>query len=309
MWHLYGCNSSYVQITPTRTAIGAGKANGPLDTSGMPTITLNAGVEFGIPVNYIHVDGIYFTGSSTDSFGMIGTSTGDYQSYTNCVFLNAGNGGNSRALATDKYSLIYNCDAFATGANAATRSFHMGTEARIINCRGTNISTDTTSSVFAIGLGTVVNCLAYDSPGVGVYLYNSNSFPSQIVGCSFKGLGTAIKFHTTATVYPTVIVGNIARSCTNFIDNPAASDVLVSALYNHLNNNTTDYPADVIGVLGFQDLTTDPLFVNEGTDDYNLQSGSPAKNSGAFLTNRGAMSDVEAGAGGGGGGVVGVGWN
>ena len=298
MWHLYGCDETYTRVTPTRTSIGTGKANGPLDTTDMPTITLNSGVEFGVPVNYVHIDGIYFTGSSTDTYGMVGTSTGDYQIYSNCVFLNAGNGAGSRAISTDKYGRIYNCDAFATGANEITRCFQTGTSVSVINCRGTNTSTSATSSVFAVAYGAIQNCLAYDGAGIGVYLYNSNGFSSTITGCTFENLLTAIKFFTTSTAFPTLVANNVVMNCTNFIDNPGASNILIAGFYNQLNTITTSYPADVVGELGFQDLTSDPLFVSAANDDYNLQAASPAKNSGPFLTNRGAMSDAEAAGGG-----------
>jgi len=64
-------------------------------------------------------------------------------------------------------------------------------------------------------------------------------------------------------------------------------------------NNTTDYETDLVGDIGFQDLSSDPLYISAANNNYNLQSGSPAKNSGPLKTNRGAMSDAEAGGGGG----------
>ena len=123
----------------------------------------------------------------------------------------------------------------------------------------------------------------------------TTTFPMVVANCTFENMLTCITLPSSGSNWGHYIVNNIAANCTNFIDNPAGVDHEVFAAFNHLYNNTTDYPTDIFGELGFQDLTSDPLFVNEGTDDYNLQSGSPAKNSGPFKTNRGAMSDIDAG--------------
>ena len=91
----------------------------------------------------------------------------------------------------------------------------------------------------------------------------------------------------------------------NQVDSFEIIKIRIIAMFNSVDTVTTDYD-DFVGDLGFQDIVDgNTLFVNEANDDYNLQSGSDAKNSGPFLTNRGAMSDAEAAGAGGGQSVIG----
>ena len=297
LWHWYGCDSSYVRITPTRTvASGGSKANKLLDVTGMPNIDTDT-FFVTIAVDYTHVDGIFVSGSSGDTNGLLGDTAADHQIYSNCVVSNSNVGANTRAIRTDDYGIIYNCDALCTGATGTTIGIDVSATGEIINCRAEITSNDVASCAFELDYGSIENCITYDGSGIGVR-WESASFPTSVSYCTFENVLTAIELHTAGSNYSNYVIGNIAKDCTNFINNPAGTNHIVIAMYNHLNNNTTNYPADVVGVLGFQDLTSDPLFVSEANDNYNLQATSPAKNSGPFLNNRGAMSDIDAGGGG-----------
>ncbi len=307
VWHLYGCNSSYVRITPTRSAIGGGKANGLLDTSGMPTLTLAAGVEFVNSVDYTHFDGIYFTGNTATN-PMFGTIAGDYQMLSNCVFANSNNTGGATVIRTDNFGRIFNCDFLATGGTAATVCLSIDLYSMITNCRFENASNSVTSRGIDIANGVITNCIFYDIAGIAVDYVDTNPLTCGLINCTFENVLTCVETAVNDDVTPFMFVQNIVKDCTTFINNgfSGTNDLVIYAAYNQINTVTNVYD-DCVGELGFQDVTSDPLFISEANDDYNLGSTSPAKNSSSMLTNRGAMSDVDAG--GGGGGVVGVSWN
>ncbi len=308
MLRFLGVDSSWVRVVPTRTTASGGSiANYLLKTADnhMPKITLNAGIEFILNQDYIHVDGLYFTGNSVSNTGLVGSSSASFQIFSNCVFENASTaGGNSRATATNMYGLYDNCDFLCTGATGNIICVNMGSAATIINCRAVLSTSDTASRAFAVGYGSIVNSIVYDGAGIGA-IKTTTTFPMVVANCTFENMLTCITLPSSGSNWGHYIVNNIAANCTNFIDNPAGVDHEVFAAFNHLYNNTTDYPTDIFGELGFQDLTSDPLFVSEANDDYNLQNASPANAPRPFGPG-GAMPVI---AGVGGGGVIGVGWN
>ncbi len=310
-WSWYGCDSSYVRVVPTRTAVGGGIANSLLDTSGMPVINcstfmMNIGGTSGTSTNYLLVDGIAFTGTSTDL--MVGSDTGDFIAYTNCSIMGTGTATGSRALELDNECSAVNCDITLTGGSAASIAFDSDNQCRAVNCISYNTSSSSIATAISSLNGTFVNCLIYDTPGRGIF-FTSNNSQNMVVNCTFENVVAAITTENSQATPMMVIVNNIAKDCTTgFLTNGHSATQWLIAQYNHFNNNGYDYdpsPA-FIGLVGFQDLASDPLFVNEGTDDYNLQNGSPANSQRPFSP--GGAMDVVAGAGGG-GGVVGVVWN
>ncbi len=149
--------------------------------------------------------------------------------------------------------------------------------------------------------GIVSDCVFYDMDGVGIQ-FNTVSALWIVRQCSFYDVIRPVTTANVAMSVPVVSLNNVAEAAggtEKFFDNlySGTRKVLIFAQHNQLYNFATDY-LNYAGEQGFQDLASDPLFVNKGSNDYNLQSGSPAKNSGPFLGNRGAMSDVEAGGGG-----------
>lgn len=291
-----GVDTDWVRIVPTRTtASGGSKANYLLDASIMPTITLNTGVEFVWNVGGLSFDGLYFTGDSPAY--MIGSTTGDFHTVTNCVFKNINTGASAMCLRTDNNATIDNCDFIGLGASGSAGLLRPDERVLVQNCRFENATSSTTAYAIAPRSGVINNCLFYDLSGIGVKWIASASTLSVVNRCTFENVLTCIEKPSADGTATHVIIGNIAKDCTTFATNLFGSDDILLAQYNLLNNVTNDY-VNWTGQIGFQDLTTDPLFVNEANDDYNLQASSPAKNSGPFLTNRGAMSDAEAAAGG-----------
>lgn len=296
MLRFLGVDANWDRIVPTRAAIGAGKANGLLDTSGMPTITLNNGVEFGINQSYMQLDGLFFTGDSPSTSGMVGTTVNDIQLITNCAFKNINNTAAAHTFRSDNYVRAVNCDFIATGATNATVCFSADQHAVIAQCRFENASSSATSNAVIANQLFITNSLFYDMSGIAIIFDSSSPTESAVLNCTFENVLTCIQTPNNDDLYPYVIVGNVAKDCTTFLNNQHASDVLVLAMFNHLSAVTNSYDKTA-GEIGFQDLASDPLFVDEGNDDYNLQATSDAKNSGPFLTNRGSMSDAEAGGG------------
>ena len=306
MLRFLGVDSDWARIVPTRAAIGGGKANGLLDTSGMPKITLDTNVEFIINEHYVQVDGIWFFGNTVAP--MVGSGgVGDYQVYSNCVFTNAGTNATSRCVRADNNCKAYNCDFLATGGSGTTIAVEFDTGCEFVNCRVTNASNDAGSFGIDMHHGVVIGCVFYDILGTGLR-YAAPSGPHLVAYCTFDDVVKAISTPNVAETQIFMLVNNIAKDCTDFADNLHAGTAnhLLVAFHNVMNGNTDNYSGyagdiDTSGDsgkgLGFQDLTSDPLFVSEANDDYNLQATSPAKNTGPFLNNRGAMSDVEAGGG------------
>ncbi len=298
MLRFLGVDSSWVRIVPTRTVIGGGKANGPFDTSIMPTITLNANVEFILSQSFIQLDGLYFTGNTATT--MVGSTSSDNLKFTNCVFDNASTNASALDARADNNSSFYNCDFIMSGASGASWNVSIDASSSFVNCRFRHDSSGPAGGIEGAGIESVVGCLFYDYAAGTAIQESANTTNLLIVNNTFENIpGKCISIPNLAT--PTAnIFNNIAKDCGIFVDNlySGTANNNLFAMFNHLNNVTTDYD-DFSGDLGFQDLTSDPLFISEANDNYNLQSGSPAKNSGPFLTNRGSMSDAEAGGGGG----------
>jgi hypothetical protein len=298
-----GVDASWDRITPTRLARSGGSiANGLLDTANMPTFT-QAGNALSFNGDYTQVDGIYFTGSVAAN--LVGTSSADYQSYTNCAFDNSNTGNSAIALRADNFTTVFNCDLIASGATGTTTCFNADAGATVINCLVRNDSSNAASFGISLQTGPIINCLFYDTDGIAVTHETDNALNIRY-GNTFENVGVAY-VDDTAVVILSTIFNSIAKDCTTFYDNPGVTNRVLISMFNNLNGNTTDYPADVVGDvfnggsndLGFQDVTGDPLFVSEANDNYNLQNTSPSKNTGPLKGDRGAMASAESGAGGG----------
>ncbi len=294
-----GVDASWDRIVPTRTtASGGSKANYLLDTSAMPTITLGANYLL-FDVDYVQVDGLYFTGTRT--FAMVGSTSGDQQIYSNCVIDNASTAGSAIALLSDNNTTIFNCDVIASGASGTTIVISIDNTAHIYNCRIVNNSNNAASIGIEIQGGEIIGCVFYKIDGIGIQ-YTTLSTQWVVGHCTFYDVIKPITTGNVAATVYTQLFNNVAEAIggtETFIDNlySGTRKVQLFAQYNQLFNFGTDYN-NYVGEQGFQDLASDPLFINEANDNYNLQSGSPAKNSSPFLINRGAMSDIEADGGG-----------
>ena len=308
-----GVDSSWARVVPTRVVASGGTiANSLLDTSIMPKITLNTNVRFSTDQTYIQVDGIWFSGNNTGR--MVGTVNSDFQIYSNCVFDNAGIASGSIALQSDQFGLVDNCDVIASGATGDTTALSVDHDFSVRNCIIRNDSSSAASKNLDLTFGLVSGCLFYDFNGTAIF-HSDRGAPMQVMGCTFENGLTCISTPAQSSAFVFTCMKNIAANCTTFCTNlfSGTDNQIIYAAYNNLFNITNRY----VGWIGevdnsidfsFTDISSDPLFVSEANDNYNLQATSPAKNAGPLLTNIGAMSDKEAG-GGGGGGVVGVVWN
>ena len=299
MLRFLGVDSSWDRIVPTRTtAPGGSKANYLLDTSAMPTITLGANYLL-FDVDYVQVDGLYFTGTRT--FALAGTATNNQQIYSNCVFDNASTANSAIALSAKNNTVVYNCDIIASGASGTTEAISILNNAHIYNCQILNASSSASSVGIDIGSGEIIGCVFYDIDGTGVR-YKSLSTQWVVGHCTFYDVIKPITTPSAVATDYTKIFNNVAEAVGGtevFIDNlySGTRKVPLFAAYNHLYNFGTTYN-NYVGEQGFQDLASDPLFKDEGNNDYNLQNASPA-NIPRPLRPGGAL-DAEAGGGGGG---------
>ncbi|KKN09305.1 hypothetical protein LCGC14_1047960 [marine sediment metagenome] len=128
--------------------------------------------------------------------------------------------------------------------------------------------------------GLVFACEFFSNSGDNVRT-NSGSSGKYILNCIFDGDGkdsdNAINY-SHASSLAQVQINNIIYDCTTGIT--AAQDIgeLSISFNNLLNGNTTKYAGSDTHS---GEQTGAPLFTNEGTNDYTLQSGSPAKAAGA----------------------------
>lgn len=297
MWHWFGCDSDYVRITPIRlTPSGGANANGLLDTDNMPTITCGAN-SVNLDTAYLHVDDIYFTGTNTGT--MVGTATGNFVILTNCSVANAGNNSSSIAYRANDSCVAINCDFTATGATAATIAADFDADSSTKNCRITNSSSSASSRGLQINSGIVNHCLLHSMSGIGIKIQGPTDVHS-VDYCTFEGVAKAVETPNVAETQLFTGVGNI------FVDCAAAYESLYVATdnqnlfaYYDVMNNVTNPNVGFSGDVAFQRLTSDPLFVSVANGNYDLQSGSPAKSSGPFKTNRGSHNDEESGGAGG----------
>lgn len=291
MLQFLSVDPSWDRIVPTRTSIGGGKANGPLDTSGMPTFIM-AGNFIHFDVDYVQVDGFYFPGNVASH--LVGSAAADFQHYSNCVFDNASTNAAANALRSDDNTTLTNCDFIMSGASGASWNVSIDAFPRFVNCRFKHASSGPAGAITSRNIGNVISCVFHDY-AAGVCINDEVGLsPLTIINNTFENIsGTCISAADAANISTALILGNIAKDCTIFVDNAygGTDNNTLIAMFNHINNVTTPYD-DFSGDLGFQDLTSDPLFVNEGTDDYNLQSGSPA-NAPRPLSPGGAMGAVD----------------
>lgn len=299
-----GVDSSWVRVVPTRTTASGGTiANYLLKTADnhMPKLTLDVNVNLLFNVDNIQVDGLWVWGNATTL--MAGSAIGDQVVYSNCVFENTSDALNTLALEVDNYSIVYNCDVIASGATQDTIALRGGATVIIGNCRIINDSSSAASIGLQIASGEVANCVFYDNFGIALKWTGAGLDLRTVVNCTFEACVIGVSYPDSVRTRPEYVVNSIGKDCsTAWVDNlyQGTADLAMFAAFNHTDGNAADYD-DFSMDVGFQDLTSDPLFVSEANDDYNLQSGSPAKNSGPFLTNRGAMSDAEAAGNGNGG--------
>ncbi len=297
-WRLWGCDSSWARIVPTRTSVGAGKANFIHDTTGMVTVTLAANAEFRIAVDTVHLDGLHFDGDTAHAgwYAMVGGNNVDDSVFSNCVFDNAETTASTYCVVLNNYNVVYNCDFISSGVTANTLfTLDADTYLTVMYSTFTTVSTSASSRTCYSNHGTVSNSLFYDIDGIAVQFGTAGGI-LHVNNCTFENVGTCIAKADADWSYIMAATDNIAVNCTTFWNNPNAANDILFQERNVLDTVTNHY-LNTTSTSGYLDLTGDPLFVNEGGGDYNLQAGSPAKNTGPLLGNRGAMSDVDAGGG------------
>ena len=232
---LLGVDSSWVRVVPTRTTANGGTiANYLLNTSIMPTITLSANAEFLLNVPYVHVDGLYFTGDT--GVQVVGTSSGDYQSYTNSVFKNITTSNGAMALRTDNYSYVNNCDIIAFGATGDTVAFRADLNVIVNNCRIINNSSLTSSKGMLIQFGVVTNSLFDSIQGIAInWTLSTSSLMQYVANNTFWECGTDVSYPNSAPAQFKIFVNNISSgNDTTVIDNLYTSDVLFFGYYNRI---------------------------------------------------------------------------
>jgi hypothetical protein len=196
----------------------------------------------------LSMDACVWKNCKFDNNGADGMLGDDYHRFEECEFSdNTGDG-----CDVDIAAAFVGCRALRNGGN--------GMEART---------------------GVMFGCLAYSNAGNGLMFSGSGLSFHVFINCTVDGdaKDTGIGIYCgSAFAGLNIVLNCIAYDCTTGIDTTSGMEEQLISRNNLVNSNTADYANGGATYTGEQ--TGAPLFTNEATQDYTLQSGSPAKGAG-----------------------------
>ena len=219
-----------------------------------------------------------FIGFDITSSLAIGVSIADNVTFVNCRFQNNGGDGLSQEYGAD-FVICINCEFdnnSGKGADVGTGTF--------VNCSAYNNTSYGCNCVFG---GIFINCLGFGNEefGSGVTPFVANVKPFIVYGCTCdgnnQGNGTWL-VGESGVAAQCLAVNNIFYNCLYGLVGKVGEDP--SYNFPNLNNLYYDNATDTNITGGVDadhgDVLADPLFVDVGSDDYQLRPGSPAINAG-----------------------------
>ena len=142
------------------------------------------------------------------------------------------------------------------------------------NCRAYNNSSDGIK-IDSADYCTIQNCLSYDNGAIGIEVV-SNAEPTTIDNCTSYSNNSGSGFRTASsdsTVTDCIFTSNAQWGIDTY------GTVAVGVTYTDAWGNTSGNYDDLANItVGAGCKSLDPLFVNPGSGDFRLQSGSPCKN-------------------------------
>jgi len=227
-------------------------------------------------------------------FGTVGCKI----TLVNCHADNCGSYG----FRGDDYIVCYRCSA----TNNSDRGFHLGDASNLFACWAHGNSAHGQS----IGSGVIAKGLSYNNSNrdYHVSMASSNGV-CAVLDCTGDGENaTGYGLNVFLGYDGVVIVGNVFYDyATAAIRSSADGGGLILCAHNLLHSNTANY-SNLVSVEG--DVTSAPQFEDEGSDDYRLASGSPARAAGVDAgktVNGTSYADIgchQAQAAAGGGGIL-----
>jgi hypothetical protein len=228
------------------------------------------------------------------------TTSSDYYCFKNFSF----DGSSSQAVAAASILNFINCDFINNGSSGA----FVSTNVTFVNCTfgGNSLrGIQGTGNVKAVGCTFYTNtrqamdvgidsaayrCVFYNNATGGSYNVVEGGDYFCLLGCTFDGDGsTPALFAADASQSLSLVVDNILYDATTAIsvnDNAAWANTafcgynLINSCTNSYYNGSAEIPSVWFDWWGTGDVTSAPAFTDEASDDYTLDSASPAVNAG-----------------------------
>jgi hypothetical protein len=221
----------------------------------------------------------------------------DFCSFKNCQFDN----NSGHGVLIDDLCKFEDCDF----SDNTTDGIDADTASAFIGCRAYRNGGDG----IECRTGLMFGCVAYSNGGHGLAFSGQATAFNIMINCTVDG--DAKDTNTGVRMGPSfaglsIMINNIIYDCGTGIDIITGQGELNLSRNNLLNSNTADYAGGGATFKG--EVTGAPQFSDEGSQDYTLASGSPAKGTGfdesqlegdSSGIDMGARQRIEAGGGGG----------
>lgn len=272
-------------------------ANGTLNTTGMPAITITSGWTMGI---YVVVQNLNVTGAL--STRLIGDKLKDNWGMISCRIENTQNNAAAKAIEGDNHIKLINCDFICSGA-AHGIVVDMDASSKIHGCRfvGTASSVLLRVTTNAIVLGSVfIKTGTLGGSGIHIDAIIVGGSDPVIYANTFYNLTDGILSTATHTAGNIITIHNHATDCTKFINN--TTNITCYDIQNRTRDNTT--PSSTVELITAGAITTDTGgsetdYLDDVSGDFHLITTAPGYNAGWDGSDIGGLqTDPPAGGGG-----------
>ena len=279
-------------------------ADGTLDTTGFPVITLTDTLSHGGNIQkYLLYQNLVFTGSINGL--LLGDTGGDRVWMIECKLTNTANNSAAACIRFDNDCGLINCDLECSGA-AHAFVFECDGTGFLIGCRFKGVEDGQGLARMSGGSSIVGNLFQGSSGGNGIgFVIESTTLSTSFINNTFYNLDTAVTYPNAAMNIPGVFVNNHVTDCLEYINSlySGTANTIMIEVNNRTRDNTT--PRTGIGDgANVGEVTTDTGgastdYTNAGSNDFTLIDGAPGVEAGIRqYTDIGAYQRA-AGAGGG----------
>ncbi len=247
-------------------------ADGTLNTTGMPDITITA---LWFPSIWMVLQNLDITGALSSA--LIGSANTDLWSMISCRVINTQNNASARTIQGDNDCSLINCDLECTGAAHAS-VVDVDLNAYLFMCR--LVGTSSSSLVTCDSAEIMSNVFVGNSSNVGITLQGASTL-FRIVQNTFYNLTTAVSLPNALNALAYVFINNICTDSGAWI-NSLYSGTATVAIFE-CNNRTRDVTTLLTGTESVQlgAVTTDTGgpdtdYVNAAAGNLRLIPTSPA---------------------------------
>lgn len=246
----------------------------------------------GVGTSWYIFENFRFTGSTSSLF--LGNNLRELL-FKNCEFVTGGSVG----IFANASLTVVNC----LFTNNPTSSISAGNNCVVVGSRFINSGQHGVTMQF----GSVIDCVFFNVTSDAIHFNGVGGESCVVYGNTIDGNAKnttiGIKFGTSSA-FPRIAINNIIYDCDIGITGVTPAGFLVSR-NNLVYNNTDNYTNGYTTYDG--EVTSDPLFTDEGSNDYTLSESSPAKKAGFDASvisgdspgrDIGAQQSIDAGGGG-----------